>query len=117
MSTLRRLHWGCGWTIAPGWINSDIIDAPGIDVIGDIRKGLPIDSDSIDYMAAHHALQDLKIYEQVDALKELRRILKPGGVVRLSLPDLDKFIAAYQRGDRDYFLIHDWDTLDGNFIT
>ena len=117
MTNIRRLHWGCGSSIAPGWINSDIIAAPGIDVAGDIRKGLGIDSDSIDYIVAHHALQDLKIYEQVDAIKELHRVLKPGGVVRLSLPDLDKFIAAYQRGDREFFFIYDWDTIDGNFIT
>jgi ubiquinone/menaquinone biosynthesis C-methylase UbiE len=114
---VRRLHFGCGWTIAPGWINSDILQAPGIDVSCDIRKGLPLADDTFDYVAAHHAMQDLKIYEQVDALKELRRVLKPGGVLRLGLPDFDKFVAAYQRGDGSFFFVHDWDTIDGNFFT
>ena len=43
---------------------------------------------------------------------ELRRVLKPGGVLRLALPDLDKGIAAYQRGDRDYFQVPDEDARE-----
>jgi hypothetical protein len=37
-------------------------------------------------------------------------------MLRLSLPDLDKAIAAYQTGNRDYFHIRDWETISGNFI-
>src|SRR5205823_12870839 len=117
MSEIRRLHWGCGASAAPGWVNSDILDGKGVDVVADITKGLPLESDSFDYAVSHHALVDLGIYDQVPALKELRRVLRPGGVLRLGLPDLDVLIAAYQRGNRDAFLIDDWDTLSGNFIT
>jgi SAM-dependent methyltransferase len=41
------------------------------------------------------------------ALAELQRVLKPGGVLRLSLPDLDKAVQAYLAKDIDYFLIPD----------
>jgi SAM-dependent methyltransferase len=116
-SAIRRLHWGCGRTIAPGWINSDVLEAEGIDLPCNITKGLPLPDAGLDYIACHHALQDLGIYEQVDAMKELRRVLKPGGVLRAGLPDLDLFIAAYQRRDSDFFFVTDWDTIDGNFIT
>src|SRR5689334_23411956 len=40
---------------------------------------------------------------------ELRRVLKPGGILRLGLPDMDKAIDAYRAGDVDYFLIPDDD--------
>jgi predicted SAM-dependent methyltransferase len=43
----------------------------------------------------------------VPVLQELHRVLKPKGVLRLSLPDLDKGIQAYLRNDQDYFLIPD----------
>jgi hypothetical protein len=46
-------------------------------------------------------------------------VLKPGGVLRLCLPDLLKGIDAYRRGDRDYFLIPDDDarSLGAKLIT
>lgn len=116
-TAVRRLHWGCGATTPTGWINSDLVPREGVDLAGGILDGLPLADDSIDYVVSHHALCELGIYDQVPALRELRRVLRPGGILRLSLPDLDRAIAAYQRGDRDYFLVWDWDSLGGNFIT
>jgi len=106
---VERLNWGCGSWAEPGWINSDVKDGPGIDLSCDIREGLPLESDSIDYAVSIHALPEVPYPELVPVLRELRRVLKPGGVLRLALPDLDKAIAAYQRGDRDYFLVPDTD--------
>ena len=63
----------------------------------DIRDGLPLETGSIDYAVSIHALPEIPYAELVPALAELRRVLKPGGVLRLALPDLDKGIAAYHR--------------------
>jgi len=106
---IKRLNWGCGGWAQPGWINSDMKEGPGIDISCDIREGLPLEDDSMDYIAAIHALPEIPLPELVPVLQELRRVLKPGGVMRLSLPDLLKGIAAYYRNDRDYFLIPDED--------
>jgi SAM-dependent methyltransferase len=103
--------------IAPGWINSDIRQGAGIDVSCDIRRGLPLPDEHVDYIASHHALTDLRIHDQVPALAELRRVLRTGGVLRLSLPDLDRAIDAYRAGRQEHFHIWEWDTIDGNFIT
>ena len=117
MDQIRRLHWGCGNITPSGWINSDIAEGPGIDISCNILNGLPLDDESIDYISSQHVLPELKIYDQVDVLRELRRVLKLGGVLRLCLPDLDRAIAAYQSGEHDYFLVCDWNTISGNFIT
>jgi predicted SAM-dependent methyltransferase len=118
MSEFKRLHWGCGSERPAAWINSDIRDLPGIDLVCDILDGLPLETGSIDFAVSVHALQEIAYPKLTDALAELRRVLKPGGVLRLVLPDLDKGIAAYQRGDRDYFLVPDEQTkcLGGKFI-
>jgi SAM-dependent methyltransferase len=86
-------------------------EGPGIDIPCDIRNGLPLDSDSIDYAVSIHALPELSYPDLAPALAELRRVLKPSGVLRLSLPDLLKGIDAYQRGDHSYFLVPDEDAL------
>src|SRR2546425_8999623 len=108
-SQVGRLTWGCGAYPEPGWINSDIKDEPGVDLPCDIRDGLPLEDGSIDYVASIHALPEIPYSELIPTLGELRRVLKPGGVLRLALPDLDRGIHAYLSGDEDYFLIPDED--------
>lgn len=105
-----RLNWGCGPRPAPGWINSDILPGPGVDLACDIRDGLPLADGSCDYIASIHALQDLPFVDLDRAVSELWRVLARGGVLRLGLPDLDRAIAAYLRGDAAYFHVPDRDT-------
>lgn len=109
MSEIRRLNWGCGSWVEPGWINSDIKDEHGAELVGDIRDGLALDSGSIDYAVSIHALPEFTCAEIVPVLVELHRVLKPGGVLRLGLPDLFRAVSAYQRGDKGYFLVPDRD--------
>jgi SAM-dependent methyltransferase len=116
---LQRLNWGCGTHTAPGWINSDVKEGPGIDLSADIRQGLPLATASVDYAVSVHALPEIPHPDLVPVLEELRRVLRPDGVLRLCLPDIERAIAAYQRGDRSFFLIPDEDagTLGGKFVT
>ncbi|HEX4804561.1 MAG TPA: methyltransferase domain-containing protein [Conexibacter sp.] len=106
-AAIRRLNWGCGKHPAPGWLNSDRKQAPGIDLSCDIREGLPLQDASIDYAVSIHALPEVPYPDLVPVLTELRRVLKPGGVLRLGLPNLERAFDAYRRGDRDWFLIPD----------
>jgi SAM-dependent methyltransferase len=106
---LRRLNWGCGPCTALGWINADRKAGAGVDLRCDIRDGLPIRANSLDYIVSIHVLQDLMYTDLRPALRELHRILKPGGILRIGLPDLDKAIQAYLHKDRGYFYIPDSD--------
>jgi predicted SAM-dependent methyltransferase len=118
-SGVRRLNWGCGEQPEPGWLNSDVKDVPGIDIVADVRSGLPLDSGTIDYVTSIHALPELPYPDLVPALKELHRVLKPGGVLRLVLPDLERGIEAFQSGDRSYFHVPDEDarSIGSKFVT
>jgi predicted SAM-dependent methyltransferase len=107
MDTVSRLNWGCGPHPEPGWTNSDLRPADGVQLCGDIRDGLPVADHSFDYAVAIHVLQDLPWPDIPDALTELKRVLKPGAVLRLALPDLDRAIDAYRRGDAAYFYVPD----------
>jgi len=104
---VRRLNWGCGRHPAAGWINSDRKEAPGIDISCDIRSGLPLPDAYFDYIVSIHALPEVPYPDLVPTLVELRRVLRPRGVLRLGLPNLEEGIDAYRRGDAAYFVIPD----------
>lgn len=91
---------------------------PGVDITADVREGLPLEDESVDYIATVHFLQEVPLEDLVGTLQELRRVLKPGGTIRLVLPDLDKGIRAYLEKDRSHFLVPDDDarSLGGKFI-
>jgi predicted SAM-dependent methyltransferase len=107
----RRLNWGCGNDVRAGWLNSDLLACSGTDLPADIRYGLPLRESCLDYIFSSHALQMLPYAGLVPALRELRRVLRPGGVLRMGLPDFDHAIAAYQSGDAAYFYVPDADAM------
>jgi SAM-dependent methyltransferase len=114
----RRLNWGCGSAGVPGWINSDKKRGSGIDISVDIRQGLPLASDGLDYAVSVHALTEIPYDEVVPVLSELRRVIKPGGVLRLAVPDIDRSIDAYRCGDAAFFMVPDRDarSIGAKFI-
>ena len=116
---LKRLNLGCGPYATPGWINADHQRLDGVDLPGDIRDGLALADGAVQYVVAMHFLQDLAWGDIAPALREIRRVLAPGGVLRLGLPDLDRAIDAYRRGDAGYFLVPDGDmrSVGGKLIT
>ena len=85
-TTIRRLQWGCGSWRPSGWINSDRKEGPGIDISCDIRDGLPLDTDSIDYAVSIHALPEVPYPDLIPVLRELQRVLKPNGVLQIGPP-------------------------------
>ena len=91
----------------PGWLNLDCFAAPGVDLVADLRAGLPLASASIAYAVAMHVLQDLAYLELGPALRELRRVLTPGGTLRAGVPDLERGMRAFLRDDPAYFHVPD----------
>ena len=76
----------------------------GVVVAHDLRKGIPCDSGSVDGAYLSHVLEHLDREQARDFLREILRVLAPGGVVRLVVPDL-RFVVAnyessYQRAER-----------------
>ena len=115
---VTRLNIGCGKFPRPGWINLDNKVRAGVDCVADLRGDLPFAGGSVDYAVAIHVLPHIRLDGMVQALRRIRRVLKPGGVLRLALPDLEKAIDAYRRGDRRYFAIPDaqWKSLGAKLV-
>lgn len=59
-----------------------------LDVIADCRK-LPYLNDSVDEVYTNQTLEHLGRFEYMDALNEFYRVLKPGGILDVAVPDIE----------------------------
>jgi predicted SAM-dependent methyltransferase len=96
VSLKNYVNLGAGGNLLAGFVNIDYSWCPGLDLCWDISKGLPLKSDSVAGIFTEHTLEH---FDWKTALKtflsESFRILKPGGTIRISVPDADKAVAAY----------------------
>lgn len=80
----NKLNIGCGNDIREGFINLDIAQLPGVDVVCDIENSLlPFENHSFEYIICCDVLEHVD-YPKV--LKEIHRVLKPDGVVEIRVP-------------------------------
>ncbi|MBI4964989.1 MAG: methyltransferase domain-containing protein [Desulfomonile tiedjei] len=72
---------------------------------GDATQGLPLADGSIDVLYSSHMLEHLDRMEASIFLKEAKRVLRSGGIIRLALPDLRKQVRQYlESSDADSFI-------------
>jgi len=70
----------------------------------DLTKPLPYSSDSVEAIFSSHVLEHLFMDEVEKLIPEMFRILKPGGVCRIVVPDLEKIVSLYNPEDPREFL-------------
>jgi len=64
-------------------------------MIHNLAKGIPFNSDSVDVVYHSHLLEHLDRNVAEKFLIEVKRVLKPGGIHRIAVPDLEKACRAY----------------------
>lgn len=124
------IQYGCGLSCPEAWLNFDAsprLRAEKLPVVGhllkfsgktlfpqnvrygDIVRGLPVPAESANAVYCSHVLEHLDRASLEVALKNTIRMLKPGGVFRLIVPDLEwrarKFIELAESGKAD---ANDW---------
>lgn len=78
----------------------------------DLSYGIPFEDESVDFIYSSHFLEHLHKQDAHKLLVDCYRVLKPGGVIRICVPDLAYAISLYQAGDKeimlkDYFFVED----------
>jgi predicted SAM-dependent methyltransferase len=92
----RKLHLGCGNNFIDGWLNSDLHPEWNHVVRMDATKRYPFDDETFDYVFSEHMIEHVSYAKGQHMLKECFRVLKEGGKIRVSTPDLSFLISLYQ---------------------
>ena len=103
-----KLHLGCGDKILSGFVNVDARDLPGVDVSGaDVTDLTMFEPASADLIYACHVLEHVPRPRTFSTLLEWNRVLRPGGVLRVAVPDWEATVEVYRRTN-DYENLLNW---------
>ena len=95
------VNLGCGQSPLEGWVNVDIARGPRVDVVWDLRRGLPFADESCAAIFSEHVIEHLSKEDAERLLGECRRVLQRGGALRLSTPDAGRYLRSYA-GDGEF---------------
>ncbi|KAK1177879.1 methyltransferase domain-containing protein [Streptomyces sp. NBS 14/10] len=116
---VRGIQFGSWDGQAAGWLNTDAVGLRCGDVRtetgrvyhvdgatyftkADARQRLPFADGATRWVYAEHFIEHLSLKEGIRWLREVRRILTPGGLLRLTTPDLARYVDGYRLDDGFY---------------
>lgn len=90
-----RLHLGSGRRRKPGWINIDLVPGAPVDLGWKLPRPLPFAPQTVEAIFHEHLLEHLTLEQGLALLDECHRLLRPGGVLRIGVPDAGAYLRAY----------------------
>ncbi|MCD2177303.1 class I SAM-dependent methyltransferase [Rhizobium sp. C1] len=98
MTDLLKLHIGCGKRYIPGFVHIDQVSFPHIDHLQDIRRLDSFEAKTASLIYACQVIEYFDREEVIEVLSEWRRVLAPGGILRVSVPNFKTMATLYQAG-------------------
>jgi len=116
----RYLDLGCGRNTHAAFVNMDFFWHPAVDLCWDLRRGLPFAGGRLLGIFSEHCLEHFSLPAVEALLRECRRVLAPGGTVRLAVPDAELYLRTYARaadGESEArFPFQDQEGLAGDYV-
>lgn len=105
---MKKLNVGCGTDVRKGWVNLDVVKLPGVDVVHDVNMiPWPFESNEFDEVLCQDVLEHVN--DVLKVLKEIHRVLKPKGIVRIRVPH---FTSAMAHNDPTHKHFFAWDSFE-----
>ncbi|MBU0846872.1 methyltransferase domain-containing protein, partial [Patescibacteria group bacterium] len=117
---MKLLNLACGNTLCShsDWINVDKSGGPGIEKL-DLLEPMPFSDGEFDVVYSSHFLEHLPKRFVPLFLEECRRVLKPGGILRVATPDLEMICRTYldnlqaaKEGDKEAAERYSWTVIE-----
>jgi len=111
LANLRRqkghlVNVACGPQVLADFVNVDLFRANKAVVKWDCRRSLPFADGSVAGIRVEHFVEHLEVREELtDFLSDCHRILQPHGVLRVIVPDAEKYLRAYCDGGLNGFAL------------
>lgn len=99
--TAKKLHLGCGNHIIEGWLNCDYLPYSEQVMRLDVTERFPFPDGTFDYAFSEHMIEHIPYPAGQHMLDESFRVLKPGGKIRITTPDLAFLFGLYQNDKTD----------------
>lgn len=90
MSKLAYLNLGCGLTFHKDWTNIDFISTSEQVLAHNLLQGIPEPNNSFEVVYHSHVLEHFPKAKAIEFIKECHRVLKPNGILRIAIPDLEQ---------------------------
>ena len=97
MTKLPYLNIGCGAHYNPTWVNIDFRKTGEGVIAHNLLKGIPFPDNSFEMVYHSHVLEHFSKQDGIFLLNECYRVLKPNGVLRMAIPDLEQITRHYLR--------------------
>lgn len=113
---VKKLQIGTGPQPKPGWLNTDLKPLGSGIVYLDARAKFPFPDESFDFVFAEHLIEHIDYLHGLRFIGECRRVLRPGGVLRLATPNLHQYVKLLYEADQDAELQRHVEWYNNRFV-
>ena len=94
---MKYLNLGCGdyFSKEKEWVNLDFVSSHEEVIAHNLLKGIPFEDNTFDLVYHSHVLEHFSKEDGEILISECFRVLKPNGVLRIAIPDLERIAKKY----------------------
>jgi predicted SAM-dependent methyltransferase len=92
---MKLVNIGCGNIYHKNWINFDYSSDSSSVIQYNLSKGIPLETESVDFLYSSHILEHFTKSSALELLKECHRVLRSGAIIRVVVPDLKCIVEEY----------------------
>ncbi|MBW4649279.1 MAG: methyltransferase domain-containing protein [Kastovskya adunca ATA6-11-RM4] len=116
---MNYLNLGCGRRFHPGWTNVDFVSTGENVVAHNLTQGIPFPDNSFEVVYHSHVLEHFPKAAAESFIRECDRVLRPKGVLRVVVPDLEQIARTYltaleqaNQGSQEWQANYEWILLE-----